>query len=62
VSTSGGMPSGLPEARVTPSVHSSLGPKISAFTVRNDDGPGVHAPPAAGQRRGTGVPVKPGDR
>jgi len=59
---SNGMPTGLTEARIAKSVHSSLGPKLSSFTVRNDDGPHVYPPDAAGPRRGSGVPAKPGDR
>lgn len=62
MSTSNGMPSGLSEARITPSPHSSLGPKITVFTVQGDSHPGVTPPAADGQRRGAGVPAKPGDR
>jgi hypothetical protein len=48
----------LARVRITPSVHSSLGPKLQMFDVV-DRGPGVDAP-APEPRRSVPIPPSPG--
>jgi hypothetical protein len=53
------VPSGLPATRITPSPHSSLGPKIVVYTVLDSRGPGVD-PPAPKPRSTVRIDPMPG--
>jgi hypothetical protein len=54
------LPSGLPATRITPSVHTSLGPKLMLLTI--EDRPAVVDPEPPKPRTAVPVPPLPGQR